>query len=46
MFTLLLLLVTHIGFLVGGIWIGYSNAKSTKVEKGIDILKALKNPKT
>jgi len=46
MFTLLLLLVTHIGFLVGGIWIGYKNSKSSKVEKAVDILKALKNPKT
>jgi len=43
MFTLLLLLVTHIGFLVGGIWIGYKNANSSKINAGKELIKALKS---
>lgn len=41
MFTLLLLLITHTAFLVGGIWIGYKNAKSAKVEKAKTLLQEL-----
>lgn len=41
MFTFLLLLTTHVAFLVGGIWIGYKNAKSSKVEKAKTLLEEI-----
>jgi len=45
MITLIILSITHIVFLLSGIWIGVKNADSKKVAKGIDILKALKSDK-
>jgi len=45
MTTIIILSITHIVFLLGGIWIGVKNADSKKVAKEIDILKALKSDK-
>jgi len=41
MFTLLLLFTSHVTFLIGGIWIGYSNANSSKVKKTKSVIEEL-----
>jgi len=41
MFTFLLLLITHSIFLIGGIWIGYKNSNSSKVQKAKTLLEEI-----